>query len=105
MLSHAEKDHTLFRRSIINNLLIKPEEFGQSAANVRLVWPLISRVSGRDGRDDITGVDHESLPVLSFMVGSLAFSSSALAHCGLTDLALDQAISQENELRRSGRRV
>jgi len=41
------------------------------------------------------------LSVLSFMAGSLAFSSSALAHCGLTDLALAQAISQKNELRRS----
>jgi hypothetical protein len=43
----------------------------------------------------------KALSVLSFMAGSLAFSSSALAHCGLTDLALDQAISQKNELRRS----
>ena len=43
----------------------------------------------------------KALPVLSFIAGSLAFSSSALAHCGVTDLALDQAISQENELRQS----
>src|SRR3954466_9975677 len=43
----------------------------------------------------------KALSVLSFMAGSLPFSSSAPAHCGLTDLALDQAISQKNELRRS----
>ena len=35
------------------------------------------------------------------MAQALTGPSSALAHCGLTDLALAQAISQKNELRRS----
>src|SRR3954451_20460843 len=60
MLSYAEKDHTLCRRGIINNSLTKPEQFERSAANIRPAWLLIFRVSGRSGRNDITGVDHES---------------------------------------------
>src|SRR3954454_4729094 len=69
MLSYAEKDHTLCRRGIINNSLTKPEQFERSTANIRPAWLLISRVSGRDGRNDITGVDHES-PSCSELVAS-----------------------------------
>src|SRR3954466_8164914 len=43
----------------------------------------------------------KALPVLSFVAGTLAFCSPALAHCGVTDLKLEQAISRKNELRQS----
>src|SRR3954469_8374658 len=43
----------------------------------------------------------KALPVLSVVAGTLAFYSPALAHCGLTDLKLEQAISRKNELRQS----
>ena len=45
---------------IVKKSLTKPEQFERSPANARPAWLLISRVSGRDGRDDITGVPHES---------------------------------------------
>jgi len=35
------------------------------------------------------------------IAGTLAFCSPALAHCRVTDLNLDQAISRQNELRQS----
>src|SRR3954451_24719567 len=60
MLSHAEKDHALCRRGIINNSLTKPEQFERSPANSKPAWLFLSQVSGRDGRDDITGVPHEN---------------------------------------------
>ena len=43
----------------------------------------------------------KALPVLSFVAGTLAFYSPALAHCGVTDLNLEQAISHKAELRQS----
>jgi hypothetical protein len=43
----------------------------------------------------------KALPVLSVVAGTLAFCSSALAHCGVTDLKLEQAISRKVELRQS----
>ena len=43
----------------------------------------------------------KALPVLSLIAGTLAFCSPALAHCGVTDLKLEQAISRKNELRQS----
>jgi hypothetical protein len=43
----------------------------------------------------------KALPVLSLIAGTLAFCSQALAHCGVTDLNLEQAISRKNELRQS----
>ena len=43
----------------------------------------------------------KALPVLSVVAGTLAFCSPALAHCGVTDLKLEQAISRKNELRQS----
>src|SRR3954452_4118527 len=43
----------------------------------------------------------KALPVLSFVAGTLAFCSPALAHCGVTDLKLEQAISRQSELRQS----
>src|SRR3954471_4773371 len=101
MLSYAEKDHTLCRRGIINNSLTKPEQFERSAANVRPAWLLISEYPAAMVVMTSRELTMKALSVLSFMAGSLAFSSSALAHCGLIDLALDQAISQKNELRRS----
>ena len=42
-----------------------------------------------------------ALSVLSLIAGTLAFCSPALAHCRVTDLNLDQAISPQNELRQS----
>src|SRR3954449_4069167 len=45
---------------IVNNSLTKPAQFEPSTANARPAWRLVSRVSGRKGRDDITGVPHES---------------------------------------------
>src|SRR3954451_2156989 len=39
--------------------------------------------------------------VLSLIAGTLAFCSPALAHCRVTDLNLDQAISRKVELRQS----
>src|SRR5215210_7185918 len=43
----------------------------------------------------------KALSVLSFMAGSLAFYSPALGHCRVTDLKLEQAISQDSKLRQS----
>src|SRR3954454_14991481 len=43
----------------------------------------------------------KALPVLSVVAGTLAFYSPALAHCRVTDLKLEQAISRKNELRQS----
>src|SRR3954470_15715188 len=43
----------------------------------------------------------KALPVLSVVAGTLAFYSPALAHCRVTDLNLEQAISRKNELRQS----
>src|SRR5215210_5510985 len=43
----------------------------------------------------------KALPVLSVVAGALAFYSPALAHCGVTDLKLEQAISRQSELRQS----
>ena len=43
----------------------------------------------------------KALPVLSVVAGTLAFYSPALAHCGVTDLKLEQAISHKAELRQS----
>src|SRR3954452_1903757 len=45
---------------IVKKSLTNPEQFERSPANAKPAWLLISRVSGRDGRDDITGVPHES---------------------------------------------
>ena len=42
-----------------------------------------------------------ALSVLSLIAGIFAFCSPALAHCRVTDLNLDQAISRQNELRQS----
>ena len=43
----------------------------------------------------------KALPVLSVVAGTLAFCSPVLAHCRVTDLKLEQAISRKNELRQS----
>ena len=43
----------------------------------------------------------KALPVLSVIVGTLAFYNPALAHCGVADLKLEQAISQDSKLRQS----
>src|SRR3954452_10526016 len=43
----------------------------------------------------------KALPVLSLIAGAFAFCSPALAHCRVTDLKLEQAISRKNELRQS----
>ena len=43
----------------------------------------------------------KAVPVLILRAGSLAFSSPALAHCGVTDLKLEQAISRKSERRQS----
>src|SRR3954463_3799022 len=43
----------------------------------------------------------KALPVLSVIAGTFAFCSPALAHCGVTDLKLEQAISRKVELRQS----
>src|SRR5215218_423743 len=53
-------DHTLCKLPIVKKSLTKPDQFERSPANIRSAWLLTSRVSGRDGRDDIMGVDHES---------------------------------------------
>ncbi len=38
-----------------------------------------------------------AVPVLISIAGGLAFSSPALAHCGVTDLKLEQAIARKSE--------
>src|SRR3954463_5883611 len=43
----------------------------------------------------------KALPVLSLIAGTLAFCSPALAHCRVTDLNLEQAISRKSALRQS----
>jgi hypothetical protein len=43
----------------------------------------------------------KALPVLTLIAGNLAFCNPALAHCRVTDLNLEQAISRKNELRQS----
>jgi hypothetical protein len=43
----------------------------------------------------------KALPVLSVVAGTLAFCSPALAHCGVADLKLEQAISRDSKLRQS----
>ena len=43
----------------------------------------------------------KALPALSVVASTLAFCSPALAHCGVTDLKLEQAISRKVELRQS----
>ena len=43
----------------------------------------------------------KALPVLSVVAGTLVFCSSALGHCRVTDLKLEQAISQDSKLRQS----
>src|SRR3954454_10452891 len=43
----------------------------------------------------------KALSVLSVVAGIFAFCSPALAHCRVTDLNLDQAISRKVELRQS----
>ena len=42
-----------------------------------------------------------ALSVLSLIAGIFAFCSPALAHCRVTDLNLEPAISRQNELRQS----
>jgi hypothetical protein len=43
----------------------------------------------------------KALPVLSFVAGTLVFCGPTLAHCGVTDLKLEQAIARHDELRQS----
>jgi hypothetical protein len=43
----------------------------------------------------------KALPVLSVVAGTFVFCNSALAHCGVVDLKLEQAISQDSKLRQS----
>src|SRR3954465_105764 len=43
----------------------------------------------------------KALPVLSVVAGTFAFCSPALAHCGVADLKLEQAISRHDELQQS----
>ncbi len=43
----------------------------------------------------------KALPVLSVVAGTLGFCSPALGHCRVTDLKLEQAISQDSKLRQS----
>src|SRR3954468_19145728 len=43
----------------------------------------------------------KALPVLSVVAGTLAFCGPVLAHCRVTDLKLEQAISQDSKLRQS----
>jgi len=43
----------------------------------------------------------KAVPVLILIAGGLAFSSPVLAHCGVTDLKLEQAIARKSELRQS----
>ena len=45
----------------------------------------------------------KALPVLSVVTATLAFCSSALAHCGMAYLKLEQAISRAAELRQSAK--
>ena len=40
-----------------------------------------------------------AVPVLILIAGGLAFSSPVLAHCGVTDLKLEQAIARKSERR------
>src|SRR3954453_23185107 len=70
---------TRSQSSIVKNSLSKPEQFERSAANARSAQPFISRVSGCNGRDDITGVHHESPSCSKLCLGALAFCSSAEA--------------------------
>jgi hypothetical protein len=43
----------------------------------------------------------KALSVLSVVAGTFVFCSPVLAHCGVTDLKLEQAISRKVELRQS----
>src|SRR5215213_9360173 len=43
----------------------------------------------------------KAIPVLSVVAGTLAFCSPVLAHCRVTDLKLEHAISQDSKLRQS----
>ncbi len=43
----------------------------------------------------------KALPVLTFIAGTVAVCSLALAHCRVADLKLEQAISQDSKLRQS----
>ena len=43
----------------------------------------------------------KALPVPSVVAGTLAFCSPALAHCGVTDLKLEQTIARKVELQQS----
>ena len=45
---------------IVKKSLTNPEQFERSPANIRPERLLISRVSGPNGRDHMTGVPHES---------------------------------------------
>jgi hypothetical protein len=45
---------------IVKKSLTNPEQFERSPANIGSAWLLISRVSGPNGRDHMTGVPHES---------------------------------------------
>src|SRR3954447_15571311 len=80
---------------IVKKSLTNPEQFERSPANAKPAWLLISRVSGRDGRMTSREFLMKALPVLSVVAGTFAFCSPALAHCGVTDLNLDQTISRK----------
>src|SRR5215203_6520563 len=43
----------------------------------------------------------KAFPVLSVVAGTFVFCNSALAHCGVVDLKLEQTISQDSKLRQS----
>ena len=43
----------------------------------------------------------KALPALTFVAGTFAFCSPALAHCGVTDLKLEQAIARKVEFQQS----
>jgi len=43
----------------------------------------------------------KALPILTLIAGTLAFCSPALAHCGVTDLKLEQAIARKVEFQQS----
>src|SRR5215213_7060397 len=43
----------------------------------------------------------KALPTLTLIAGTLAFCSPALAHCGVTDHKLEQAIARKVELQQS----
>ena len=43
----------------------------------------------------------KALPVLSVVASTFVFCNPALAHCRVTDLKLEQAISQDSKLRQS----